>query len=101
MNKIDHFIGMEKNYLSVDQSVNQLMEQLDAFQAQQEKIAKLINYYGSPEWYEHLEMEKEELLPNDSTRAVLGEDYAYETLGNLRQCAIQMLELSTHIFKIY
>ncbi|MGF3072418.1 DUF4298 domain-containing protein [Facklamia sp. P13069] len=101
MDKIEHFIEMETNYLAVDQSVNQLMEQLDAFQGQIGKIAKLIDYYGSQEWYEHLEMEKRELLPSDSTRAILGEDYAYETLGNLRQCALQMLEISTEIFKIY
>ncbi|MCR8969352.1 DUF4298 domain-containing protein [Facklamia sp. 7083-14-GEN3] len=101
MDKIDHFIEMEENYLAVDQAVNDLMHQLEAFQSQKEKVKKLIEYYGSQQWYDHQELDNMGLLPKTSTRAVLGQDYAYDTLNNLKECAIQMLEISTDILKIY
>lgn len=94
----DRFIEMEENYLKVDQAVQRFRSELEHFELMIPYIQQLTNYYGSQEWFEHQKIEREGKLSH-STTAVLGEDYAYDTLIELRQLSLEMLEVATNILK--
>lgn len=98
MSEIKRFIQMEENYLKVDKAVQAFKVELEEFQKILPLIQQLDQYYGSNEWIEHQQLEQEENIDYPTT-AVLGEDYAYNTLSDVRTIALEMLETATNLLK--
>lgn len=67
-----------------------LEDQRDAL----EQLQALSDYYGSPEWYEDREADERGELPEDMTRAVLGEDLVYDLLVDAHETALTALEVA-------
>lgn len=99
MNKKDHFNAMEENYLEVTTQVEKLLTQLNEFNLHLDQVDTFTQYYGSKEWFEHVEMDRNGELADSPSTSVLGEDYPYETITELRDAAIKMLEMATHLLK--
>ena len=99
MNKLDHFYQMEANYQTVTDEIHAFHQSLNNFDQQVEKIQMLSDYYGSTEWFDHIDMRQAGEIPEDATSGVLGEDLAYELLLDVKEMAIQMLEISTKLLK--
>ena len=81
--------------------LDQLEEALEQFEAVQEDIRILSEYYESPQWRGDLEADEAHLLPADLPRGVLSEDSVYDAITDLRDAAFQMLELGTDILKTW
>ncbi|MGX7349345.1 DUF4298 domain-containing protein [Dolosicoccus paucivorans] len=92
------FVQMEENYLKVDQAVQSFESELAQFKEIIPNIRTLTNYYGSKEWLRHQQLDKSGEIDYPTT-AVLGEDYAYNTLVDVRQIGLEMLEIATELLK--
>ena len=73
----------------------ELTEKLSRMEELREPMIKLFSYYGSEAWYEDRDGELPEGLP----AGVLSEDAVYDQITEVRDAAIQMLELATDILK--
>ena len=72
-------------------------EQLDAIKAIREHAQALFQYYGSEDWHKDRDIN----LPGGFKAGVLSEDSVYDVITDLRNTAIQMLELGTDILKTW
>lgn len=93
------FYEMENNYPELCHDIQILEDCLDKFQSQLPFIKELEAYYGSESWYQDRECEANGQIPPNQTRTVLGEDYVYNSLIELHELAIRMLEISTQVLK--
>ncbi len=86
---------MEQRLNETNGIIKELTNVLDKIEASKEEMSLLFDYYGSEEWYE----DREKKLPQDMPAGVLSEDLAYDTISELREEAIRMLEVATDILK--
>lgn len=90
---------MELIVRELETEIAQFKEQVERFESKQKKIQKLRAYYGSKEWFQDVDSYEEGSLPEDEQYSVLGEDLAFDLLGDNYRIAIQLLEVATHIIK--
>ncbi len=84
--------SMEKNLNEGAAAVRVLGSALKRYQAAQEGIRALSDYYGSEEWRRDFEDDEAGRLPAELKRGVLSEDAAYNLLAENRELLVQMLE---------
>ena len=71
---------MEARLNRAGRCLDRLEEALEQFEAVQEDIRILSEYYESPRWREDFEADEAHLLPADLPRGVLSEDGIYNVL---------------------
>ena len=92
---IDRIKTMESYLNESTEAVSMLSEKLDQMDAVREHMISLFDYYGSEDWFSDRESE----LPEGISAGVLTEDSVYDTITEVRDTAIRMLELATDILK--
>ena len=92
---IDRIKEMEGILNDCRQITDDLSEKITEMEELREPMIKLFQYYGSEDWF----MDREEDLPADVPAGVLSEDLVFDLITDVRDTAIQMLELSTDILK--
>ncbi len=73
---------------------NDLSKALSAFGDMQGDLKALSDYYGSKSYFHDLEMDEKGMLPADLKRGVLSEDAVYDLLGEIREIAEEMNQMS-------
>ena len=71
-----------------------LEKALSAFGDIQGDLKLLSDYYGSKDFFHDLEMDEKGMLPSDLKRGVLSEDAVYDLLGEIREIAEEMKQMS-------
>ena len=75
---------MERRFVRVATSVKRLSTALDQFEAVQDDLAVLDQYYSSDEWREDFTADEAGLLPEGLKRGVLSEDGIWNLLSDCR-----------------
>jgi len=75
---------MERRFVRVATSVKRLSTALDQFEAVQDDLAVLDQYYSSDEWREDFAADEAGLLPEGLKRGVLSEDGIWNLLSDCR-----------------
>ena len=99
MEQIERIKAMEALLNECADAVSRYAAETERFEAVQEKIRALSDYYGSGDWYADCEAQEEGRLPEGLKCGVLSEDLAYSAIIENRDTAIRMLEIATGILK--
>ena len=70
-----------------------LSNALDAYEALQNKVKKLSDYYDSNTWSRDFSDDEKGLLPPDLKRGVLSEDEVFDALSDYRELYARMLDI--------
>ena len=76
---------MELRMERAAKAVMELSAALDNYEAVQDDIAALEEYYGSEEWKQDFAADEAGLLPADLKRGVLSEDAIWNLLSDVRE----------------
>jgi len=76
---------MERRMKRVANAVTKLSAALENYEAVQEDIAALEQYYGSEAWKQDFADDEAGLLPSDLKRGVLSEDGIWNLLSDARE----------------
>ena len=76
---------MEQRYDRASQAVMQLSAAFDAYEAVQDAIQQLSDYYGSDAWKQDFADDEAGQLPADLKRGVLSEDGLWNLLSDNRE----------------
>ena len=85
MTRIERITNMESLFDKSEEVVKRLEAALKDFAELEHDIAKLENYYTSPQWRKDFEADEAGKLPKDLKRGVLSEDGIYDLLSDY-QC---------------
>ena len=85
MEQIERIKQMELRLERAAAAVMELSAALDNYEAVQEDIAVLDDYYGSGEWKQDYADDEAGLLPTDLKRGVLSEDGIWNLLSDDRE----------------
>lgn len=88
---------MERRLTSATAAVNRLEAALDKYEAVQEAIAALNEYYGSDLWRQDLADDEAGRLPEGLKRGVLSEDSVWNLLTDVRDLNTRLQQLVTHL----
>ncbi len=80
---------MERRYRAVTAAMKRLNAALDKWEAVQDDIAALSEYYSSQEWRKDFEDDEAGLLPEDLKRGVLSEDGLWNLLDSCKELRIE------------
>ena len=80
---------MERRYRAVTAAMKRLNAALDKWEAVQDDIAALSEYYSSQEWRKDFEDDEAGLLPEDLKRGVLSEDGLWNLLDSCKDLRIE------------
>ena len=80
---------MERRFRAVSTALKRLNAALDKWEAVQDDIAALNEYYGSHEWRKDFEDDEAGLLPEDLKRGVLSEDGLWNLLDSCKELRIE------------
>ena len=80
---------MERRYRAVTAAMKRLNAALDKWEAVQDDIAALSEYYSSQEWRKDFEDDEAGLLPEDQKRGVLSEDGLWNLLDSCKELRIE------------
>ena len=83
--QIERIRQMELRMERAAKAVMELSAALDNYEAVQEDIAALEQYYGSEEWKQDFADDEAGLLPVDLKRGVLSEDGIWNLLEDVRE----------------
>ena len=84
MEQIERIRQMELRMERAAKAVMELSAALDNYEAVQDDIAALEQYYGSEEWKQDYAADEAGLLPADLKRGVLSEDGIWNLLSDVR-----------------
>ena len=84
-NQIRRIRQMERRLVRVAASVKRLSTALDQFEAVQDDLTALNQYYGSDEWRQDFAADEAGLLPDGLKRGVLSEDAVWNLLSDCRE----------------
>ena len=90
---------MELRLDQASAAVMELSAALDKYEAVQEAISILNEYYGGDEWKQDFADDEAGRLPADLKRGVLSEDGIWNLLTDSRELNIRMLETVVQILK--
>ena len=85
MTRIERITNMETLFDKSEEVVKRLEAALKDFAALEHDIAKLENYYNSPQWRKDFEADEAGKLPHDLKRGVLSEDGIWNLLSNYKE----------------
>ena len=85
MEQIERIIQMELRMERAAKAVMELSAALDNYEAAQEDIAALNEYYGCEAWKQDFADDEAGLLPADLKRGVLSEDGIWNLLEDVRE----------------
>ena len=85
MTRIERITNMESLFDKSEEVIKRMEAALKDFAALEHDIAKLENYYTSPQWRKDFEADEAGKLPKDLKRGVLSEDGIYDLLSDY-QC---------------
>ena len=85
MEQIERIRQMELRMERAAKAVMELSAALDNYEAVQDDIAALEQYYGSEEWKQDYAADEAGLLPADLKRGVLSEDGIWNLLSDVRE----------------
>ena len=85
MEQIERIKQMELRMERAAKAVMELSAALDNYEAVQDDIAALEQYYGSEEWKQDFAADEAGLLPADLKRGVLSEDGIWNLLSDVRE----------------
>ena len=88
---------MERRLTSATAAVKRLEAALDKYQAVQEAIAALTEYYGSDLWRQDLADDEAGRLPEGLKRGVLSEDSIWNLLTDVHDLNTRLQQLATHL----
>ena len=80
---------MERRFRAVTAAMKRLNAALDKWEAVQDDIAALSEYYSSQEWRKDFEDDEAGLLPEDQKRGVLSEDGLWNLLDSCKDLRIE------------
>ena len=83
--QIERIRQMELRMERAAKAVMELSAALDNYEAVQDDIAALEQYYGSEEWKQDFAADEAGLLPADLKRGVLSEDGIWNLLSDVRE----------------
>ena len=81
---------MEQRFERASQAAAQLTAALDQYEAVQDDIRQLSQYYSSNEWKHDFAADEAGLLPHDLKRGVLSEDGIWNLLSDIRELEERM-----------
>ena len=84
MEQIERIKQMELRMERAAKAVMELSAALDNYEAVQDDIAALEQYYGSEEWKQDFAADEAGLLPADLKRGVLSEDGIWNLLSDVK-----------------
>lgn len=84
---------MENILQKAADALGQFSSLLERYEAIQEQITSLKDYYGSKEWREDFACDAAGLLPPELRRGVLSEDEVYDLLLLNRELLVQMQKI--------
>ena len=90
---------MELRLDQASAAVMELSAALDKYDAVQEAISILNEYYGGDEWKQDFADDEAGRLPADLKRGVLSEDGIWNLLTDSRELNVRMLETVVQILK--
>ena len=90
---------MELRLDQASAAVMELSAALDKYEAAQEAISILDEYYGSDEWKQDFADDEAGLLPADLKRGVLSEDGIYDVLSDHYSLTVRLLDTVSTILK--
>lgn len=93
------FYDMENNFLEVSDEIREISASLESFEKNLPNIQLFLQYYGSDEWFKHREMDEKGLLSNSATTSVLGEDYSYDLVMDIKYLANKMKDISNSLLE--
>lgn len=82
---------MEQKLNRASRAVQQLTAALDEYDAAQDAIQQLTEYYGSDDWRRDFAADEAGLLPQGLKRGVLSEDGIWNLLSDLKELQTRML----------
>ena len=88
MNKMEQIERIRQMELRMERAAKAVMElsaALDNYEAVQDDIAALEQYYGSEEWKQDFAADEAGLLPADLKRGILSEDAIWNLLSDVRE----------------
>ncbi len=85
---------MESILDAVSESVREFSGAAERYAALQEDYSKLLDYYGSEEWFSDLEDDEAGKLPPDLKRGVLSEDAVYDLITEQKQLIAKLLRIA-------
>ena len=95
MKQIERIEKMEQYLDESEQAIRVLSEALERYEAVQNSLKKLSDYYGSTLWMKDFEDDEAGKLPQELKRAVLSEDTVYDLLTNHRELVLRMSKAVT------
>ena len=91
--QIERIQHMETALDDVSSGLAQMSAAVDRYHEILPKIRELSAYYGSPDWNQDFDDDREGNLPADLKRGVLSEDAVYDALNDHRDMLRQLLDL--------
>ena len=99
MERKERIRQMELRLDQASAAVMELSAALDKYEAVQEAISILNEYYGGDEWKQDFADDEAGRLPADLKRGVLSEDGIWNLLTDSRELNVRMLETVVQILK--
>lgn len=90
---------LEANFIEINQSLKKLDEVVKEMKKQLPRIKEFSDYYGSEEWFRHRELEEKREWDQLITTSILSEDLPYNTIVELKELSIELLELATELLR--
>ena len=87
MEQIERIKQMEMRMERAAKAVMELSAALENYEAVQEDISALVQYYGSEAWKQDFAADEAGLLPADLKRGVLSEDGIWNLLSDVSELA--------------
>lgn len=96
--QIERIKHMELRMERAAKAVMELSAALENYEAVEEDIAALQQYYGSETWKQDFAADEAGLLPADLKRGVLSEDGIWNLLEDVRDLVCRIRETGSHDF---
>ena len=93
MEQIERIKAMERCLDRASQAVMRLSAALDEYEASQDALRQLSDYYGSDAWKQDFADDSKGRLPPDLKRGVLSEDAVWNLLEDVRDLKERMQSL--------
>lgn len=90
MEQTERIRQMEQRFDRASQAAAQLTAALDQYEAVQDDIRQLRQYYSSNEWKHDFAADEAGLLPHDLKRGVLSEDGIWNLLSDIKELEERM-----------
>ena len=91
--RLENIKQMENILNRTDVLISEMEILLKKWQENEVDFQKLMDYYGSENWHNDCEDDEKQIIPQDLPRGVLSEDAVFNTYGNRKEVAINMIKI--------